>query len=55
MKDEWQDPEFAARWDQTALVGIGNPLRAEQVDILISYIADFYKGRLACICTSIAR
>ena len=43
MKDEWQDPEFAAEWDQEARAGIGNPVRAEQVDILISYIADFYK------------
>ena len=31
MKDEWQDPEFAARWDQKTIVGIGNPTRAEQV------------------------
>lgn len=43
MKDEWQDPTFAARWDQESRAGIGNATRAEQVDILISYIADFYK------------
>ncbi len=43
MKDEWQDPEFAAEWDQEARAGIGNATRAEQVDILISYIADFYE------------
>jgi tRNA (cmo5U34)-methyltransferase len=43
MKDEWQDPEFAAQWDQEARAGIRNATRAEQVDILISYIADFYK------------
>lgn len=49
MKDEWQDPEFAAQWDQMALVGIMNPTRAEQVDILISYIADFYKQGTALL------
>ena len=49
MKDEWQDPEFAARWDQMALPGIRNPTRAEQVDILISYIADFYKEGTALL------
>lgn len=43
MKDEWQNPEFAAQWDQEARAGIGNATRAEQVDILISYIADVYK------------
>lgn len=43
MKDEWQDPAFAVEWDQETQVGIGNATRAEQVDILISYIADFYK------------
>ena len=43
MKDEWQDPEFAAEWDQETRIGIGNPTRAEQVDILLSYIAEFYQ------------
>ena len=43
MKDEWQDPGFAAEWDQETRAGIGNATRAEQVDMLISYIADFYQ------------
>lgn len=49
MKDEWQDLEFATEWDQEARIGIRNPTRAEQVDILISYIADFYKPGTALL------
>jgi tRNA (cmo5U34)-methyltransferase len=34
VEDRWLDPAFAERWDREVL--IGNPTRAEQVDILIA-------------------
>lgn len=43
MKDEWQNPDFAAAWDQETRAGMGNATRAEQVDMLISFIEDFYQ------------
>lgn len=39
--DRWNDSDFAIRWDQTSLQG--NPTRTEQLDILISLIADIYR------------
>jgi cyclopropane fatty-acyl-phospholipid synthase-like methyltransferase len=41
MKDEWHDPNFAVQWDQASLVG--NPTRAEQLDILVSFLTDTYR------------
>ena len=41
MRDEWENPDFAAHWDKTALVN--NPTRAEQVDILAEVIASAYQ------------
>ena len=39
--DRWNDSDFAIQWDQTSLQG--NPTRVEQLDILISLIADIYR------------
>ncbi|GCE51022.1 methyltransferase family protein [Thermosporothrix hazakensis] len=41
MQDQWDNPEFARYWDQAAL--IRNPIRAEQIEILVSLIADLYQ------------
>lgn len=40
MVDEWSDEAFARRWDATVLEG--NPVRAEQLDILLSILAEEY-------------
>lgn len=47
MKDNWHNPDFAVQWDQTALVG--NPTRAEQLDILVSLLADTYREGTALL------
>jgi tRNA (cmo5U34)-methyltransferase len=49
MEDEWQNPDFAVQWDQNTLVGIENPTRAEQVDILVSIVADIYQKGTALL------
>ena len=41
MADQWDNPDFARQWDQTALVN--NPTRAEQLDILVSLIEETYQ------------
>jgi tRNA (cmo5U34)-methyltransferase len=39
-RDEWENPDFAQRWD--AVVSAANPSRAEQLDILIAIIGRVY-------------
>ncbi len=39
-RDEWENPEFARRWD--AVVSAANPSRAEQLSILIAIIERVY-------------
>jgi SAM-dependent methyltransferase len=41
MKDDWTDKAFAERWDATNLQG--NATRPEQLDIVVSIIADNYQ------------
>jgi ubiquinone/menaquinone biosynthesis C-methylase UbiE len=38
--DEWENPEFAQRWD--AVVSAANPSRAEQLDILTAIVERVY-------------
>jgi tRNA (cmo5U34)-methyltransferase len=40
MRDVWLDPVHASKWDAHPLSG--NPQRAEQLDLLLSLIADHY-------------
>src|SRR3712207_9433743 len=41
MADRWHDPDFAAAWDRGAAVG--NPTRAEHLDILLSILEREYR------------
>lgn len=41
MADRWADPEFAAAWDRTA--DVGNPARAEHLDLLTRIVARQYR------------
>ena len=41
MKDEWENPEFALEWDQTALQI--NPTRAEELDLLVRLLEEGYQ------------
>lgn len=36
MTSQWMDPEFVWKWDQSIL--LGNPIRCEQIDIMLSII-----------------
>lgn len=42
MKDNWSDPAFAEEWD--TVDSQGHPTRPEQLDVLISIIADSYES-----------
>ncbi len=42
FRDEWQDPEFAARWD--SLPPSTNPVREDQLSVLVSAIARGYRS-----------
>lgn len=42
MVDEWSDEAFARRWDAAALEE--NPVRAEQLDILLSVLVEEYRS-----------
>lgn len=41
MANRWHDPEFAAAWDRGAAAG--HPLRAEQLDLLLTVAARHYR------------
>jgi len=41
MKDEWENPDFAIQWDQTALQI--NPTRAEELDLLVRLLEEMYQ------------
>jgi cyclopropane fatty-acyl-phospholipid synthase-like methyltransferase len=41
MKDEWDNPEFAREWDQTALQI--NPTRAEELELLVQLLEEEYQ------------
>ncbi|HLV97877.1 MAG TPA: class I SAM-dependent methyltransferase [Ktedonobacterales bacterium] len=47
MADQWDNADFARRWDATALVN--NPTRAEQLDILVSLIEETYQQGAAIL------
>lgn len=42
FRDEWQDPEFAVRWD--SLPPSTNPVRKDQLSVLVSTIARGYRS-----------
>jgi len=41
MKDQWENPDFAIQWDQTALKI--NPTRAEELDLLVRLLEEAYQ------------
>ncbi|SFJ87345.1 class I SAM-dependent methyltransferase [Thermoflavimicrobium dichotomicum] len=43
MKDDWHNPEFALHWNKTALEG--NPIRGEQMDLLIFLLMQKLRSR----------
>jgi tRNA (cmo5U34)-methyltransferase len=47
MADRWHDPEFAAAWDRVA--SAGHPLRAEQLDLLLTVVARHYRPGTAIL------
>lgn len=47
MVDRWHDPDFAATWDQSA--SVGNPTRAEMLDILLTIVAREYRPGTAIL------
>ena len=42
MKDDWANASFVGRWDRETL--IGNPIRNEQLDILLSVVGNVYSS-----------
>ena len=47
MVDRWHDPDFATAWDRGAAVG--NPIRAEHLDILLSILEREYRPGTAIL------
>jgi SAM-dependent methyltransferase len=41
MVDRWHDPDFANAWDSS--VAVGNPTRAEHLDILLAVLSGYYR------------